>query len=85
MDSAPMKTNSRSTAPLPVVRLTNPALEQIERSLTRQNSELDAAFALVAGLGDVSFVVNPELLEEIDTACATRPTSRGLLTTLTRC
>jgi len=87
MEPAPTKTrpSANPVAPLPLTVVTNPALEEVERLLAHQNQQLDAAFSSVAGVGDVHFAVNPQLLEDIETACTAPPNPRCELITLARC
>ncbi|HYQ05097.1 MAG TPA: hypothetical protein VER96_40755 [Polyangiaceae bacterium] len=82
-----MKTRSpfRSPALPSFAMVTNPALEQIELELVRQRRELDLALASVDGLRAASFIVDPELLEDISAACNVVPMTRGALVTLARC
>jgi Tfp pilus assembly protein FimV len=87
MNPAPTKTQTdhRLATHPTSVRLSNPALDQIQSALAQQDRELDAAYSSIAGLVDVQFAIRSELLEEIDVACTTSPASRGALHTLTRC
>jgi hypothetical protein len=88
MTPAPIKTQTpRRLAPpsTSVAVVTNPALDQIESELARQNRQLEAVASLASRFADVPFAVPPELLEEIEIACTPGPASRGTLLTLARC
>jgi hypothetical protein len=85
---APSKTRTdqlQTPALQPLVALSNPALDQLQLELVRQNRQLDEAVSLAAGFAGVSFAVSPELLEEIERACTPRAASRGTLLPLARC
>ena len=88
MNSAPSKTrpqdlNNPSLANRAVP--TSPALEAIQATIAKQDSDLSAAFASVARFADTQIAVNPALLEEIDEACTFRRASTPQLFVLTRC
>ena len=87
MNPAPTRTQTshRLATPPTSVRLSNPALDQIQSALAQQDRELDAAYSSIAGLVDVEFAIHSELQEEIEFACSTSPASRGALHILTRC
>ena len=88
MNPAPTRTQTHhrlATPPSTSALSTNHALEQMQAALARQDRELNAAYSSMTGLVDVRFAVHPELLEEIDIACTTRPASPGALLTLARC
>lgn len=89
MEPAPMKTRSPFRSPalaLPSLAvLTNPALEQVELELARQRRELELALVSVDGLRAASFIVDPELVEDINAACNVVPMTSGALVRLARC
>jgi len=87
MNPAPTRTQAdyRVTTPPTLVRLSNPALDQIQLALAQQDRELDAARSSISRLGDVLFAIPGDLLEKVEFACTTHPASRGALHTLTRC